>query len=221
MENGNAHEGGADVCTSYAHCAAFVTKEELIDRYGDKTAERILKKVGEAVAATAGEAVLYRGKPALALFHASSWQYTESSENVWGGKYPYLVSVSTPEEDSVSTVTVTEEALKRLFAHETAQEVSVGTAGRLTSEVGGTGRIAYLFYQGKGLTGKKVRSLLGLRSCDFEYQKTEEGWLFTVHGHGHGVGMSQYGANAMAVSGSDYQAILTHYYTGVTVEKAV
>jgi stage II sporulation protein D len=140
---------------------------------------------------------------------------------VWGGKHPYLVSVSTPEEDSVSTVTVTEEALKRLFAHETAQEVSVGTAGRLTSEAGSTGRIAYLFYQGKGLTGKKVRSLLGLRSCDFEYQKTEEGWLFTVHGHGHGVGMSQYGANAMAVSGSDYQAILTHYYTGVTVEKIV
>ena len=33
---------------------------------------------------------------------------------------------------------------------------------------------------------------------------------FTVHGYGHGVGMSQYGANAMARSGSDF-AILAHY----------
>ncbi len=221
MANGNTHEGGADVCTSYAHCAAFVSKTELTERYGDKTADRILAKVGEAVAATAGEAVTYGGEPALALFHASSWQYTESSENVWGGKLPYLVSVPTPEEDSISTVVVTEDALLRIFSHTSAVEVSVGTAGRLTSETNGTGRMAYLFYQGKGLTGKKVRSLLGLRSCDFEYQRAEDGWLFTVHGHGHGVGMSQYGANTMAVGGADYREILTHYYTGVVVERVV
>jgi len=221
MENGHTHEVDADVCTSYAHCAAFVSKEELTERYGSKTADRILKKIGEAVAATEGEVITYKGQPALALFHASSWQYTEASENVWGGKLPYLVSVSTPEADSISTVTVTEEALTRLFSHSSAQEVSVGVPGQLTSESNGTGRTAYLFYGGKGLTGKKVRSLLGLRSCDFEYEKTEDGWLFTVHGHGHGVGMSQYGANTMAVGGADYRDILTHYYTGVTVERGV
>ena len=30
--------------------------------------------------------------------------------------------------------------------------------------------------------------------------------------------MSQYGANQMAEEGADYREILTHYYTGVTVE---
>ncbi len=218
MKNGLTHEGGADVCTSYSHCAAFVTEEELVTKYGSKTADRITKKIREAVNATAGEIITYKGKPALALFHARSWQYTESSQNVWGGKLPYLVSVSTPEEDSISTVTVTDRDLKALFASSSAIEVTVGQAGLLTAEQNDTGRQAYLFYNNKGLKAKKLRSLLGLRSCDFTYEKTADGWLFTVHGHGHGVGMSQYGANAMAIAGSDYRTILTHYYTGVSLD---
>ena len=42
--------------------------------------------------------------------------------------------------------------------------------------------------------------------------------VFFVTGFGHGVGMSQYGANRMAREGADYVEILTHYYTGVSVE---
>jgi len=218
MKNGLTHEGGADVCTSYAHCAAFISEEELIAKYGEKTAERVLKKIREAVDATAGEVITYRGEPALALFHASSFGKTESSENVWGGKLPYLVSVSTPEEDSVSTVTVTEADLKALFTSSASVAVSSGKQGVLTSEKNDSGRQSVLYYGNAALKAKTIRSLLGLRSCDFAYKKTAEGWLFTVHGHGHGVGMSQYGANAMAIAGEDYKAILTHYYTGVTVE---
>ena len=45
-----------------------------------------------------------------------------------------------------------------------------------------------------------------------------DGVTFRVTGYGHGVGMSQYGANQMAKEGADYRTILTHYYTGVTVE---
>lgn len=37
-------------------------------------------------------------------------------------------------------------------------------------------------------------------------------------GNGHGVGMSQKGAQGMALQGSDYEGILKHYYTGVTIE---
>jgi len=32
------------------------------------------------------------------------------------------------------------------------------------------------------------------------------------------VGMSQYGANAMAVAGSTYQEILAHYYPGTELK---
>jgi stage II sporulation protein D len=37
-------------------------------------------------------------------------------------------------------------------------------------------------------------------------------------GFGHGLGMSQWGAQGMALAGSDYREILAHYYTGTTVE---
>ena len=36
----------------------------------------------------------------------------------------------------------------------------------------------------------------------------------TTRGFGHRVGMSQYGAQAMAQSGSTYDEILAHYYSG-------
>jgi stage II sporulation protein D len=39
-------------------------------------------------------------------------------------------------------------------------------------------------------------------------------------GSGHGVGMSQYGADGMALHGSDYRAILAHYYTGTALGQA-
>ena len=42
--------------------------------------------------------------------------------------------------------------------------------------------------------------------------------MFTVSGYGHRVGMSQYGAEAMARAGADFEEILLHYYTGVTLE---
>ena len=86
-------------------------------------------------------------------------------------------------------------------------------------EKNSSGRIDCLFYGGKGLKATKLRTGLGLRSCDFTYEKTEDGWIFTVHGYGHGVGMSQYGANDMAKNNKSYRDILTHYYTGAVLSK--
>ncbi|HEV3232705.1 MAG TPA: SpoIID/LytB domain-containing protein, partial [Candidatus Dormibacteraeota bacterium] len=41
--------------------------------------------------------------------------------------------------------------------------------------------------------------------------------LICGHGWGHGVGMSQFGALGMAQSGYGWQAILTHFYSGVSI----
>ena len=50
-------------------------------------------------------------------------------------------------------------------------------------------------------------------------------WLFSIparfdfvgKGFGHSVGMSQWGAQAMALGGADYETILKHYYTGIAL----
>ncbi|MBQ7103535.1 MAG: hypothetical protein IJN89_05700, partial [Anaerotignum sp.] len=43
-------------------------------------------------------------------------------------------------------------------------------------------------------------------------------FLFEGVGVGHGVGLSQKGAQAMAQMGYDYEDILYHYYTDITIE---
>ena len=45
-------------------------------------------------------------------------------------------------------------------------------------------------------------------------------FLVTGHGWGHGVGLCQVGAFGMAQSGSTYEGILRHYYTGINLDKA-
>ncbi len=40
---------------------------------------------------------------------------------------------------------------------------------------------------------------------------------FKGRGFGHSVGMSQWGAQGMALAGASYQQILTHYYTGIAL----
>ena len=44
------------------------------------------------------------------------------------------------------------------------------------------------------------------------------GFTITGAGYGHGVGMSQYGAQGMALDGYSAAQILTHYFTGTTVD---
>jgi stage II sporulation protein D len=48
----------------------------------------------------------------------------------------------------------------------------------------------------------------------------EEIYTIAGHGWGHLVGLSQYGAQAMAEAGSNYQEILAHYYGGLRPEPA-
>ncbi len=79
--------------------------------------------------------------------------------------------------------------------------------------VGATGRTDTL--RGEDLrltldpTGRKVRSTV----C--QIVPWGNGWAFlSGRGWGHGVGMCQYGAEGMARSGSDAEAILQYYYPG-------
>ena len=46
--------------------------------------------------------------------------------------------------------------------------------------------------------------------------KYENGkYTFNTLGSGHGVGMSQYGAQGMALKGASYKEILNHFYTSI------
>ena len=70
---------------------------------------------------------------------------------------------------------------------------------------------------GTSYSGTFLRSLLGLRSTAFSISTGEDTITITTKGYGHRVGMSQYGADAMAVTGSTWPEILAHYYPGTTL----
>ena len=57
---------------------------------------------------------------------------------------------------------------------------------------------------------------LGLRVTGYVYALPAT-FVFSGKGFGHGVGMSQWGAQGMALTGASYQQILAHYYQGTAL----
>jgi len=57
---------------------------------------------------------------------------------------------------------------------------------------------------------------IGLRVASYLYALPAT-FVFTGKGFGHGVGMSQWGAQGMALTGASAEQILAHYYRGTTV----
>ena len=176
---------------------------------------------------TDGEAVLYGGVPILAVFHSSSAGQTRGSGEVWVNDLPYLQAVDVAgtggqhpqllQPGGVHGGGVPGEAA--LAAHPEAdlsgrhERLAAKRRHGLRRQCGAPWTVG-----GVTVKGSTLRSILGLRSACFEWEVEDGKLVFFVTGYGHGVGMSQYGANQMAEEGADYREILTHYYTGVTVE---
>lgn len=58
------------------------------------------------------------------------------------------------------------------------------------------------------------RELVDLQLTSYDYVLPER-FVFSGRGYGHGVGLSQWGAQGMALAGYGYEDILKHYYTGI------
>lgn len=218
---GDKH-GQADVCTDYACCQAWTDDAALREKWGENY-DRYAQKIRSAVEETKGEYLSYEGKAVFAAFHSSSAGATEDCGAIWN-PLPYLVSVSSPETagdvpNYVSTLECAPIDFRDviLSAHPEA-DFSGDEAewvGELTRDA--SGRVKSALLGGVAVSGTQLRSLFSLRSTAFELEYTGGSFLFTVTGFGHGVGMSQYGARVLAENGSDYAAILAHYYPGTTL----
>ena len=79
------------------------------------------------------------------------------------------------------------------------------------------GRVDTIYVNNHKYKGTKFRTLLSLKSTDFEIKNINGKVIIHTKGYGHGVGMSQYGANGMALEGYKYNEIINHYYTDVKI----
>ena len=224
LQSGGNHGETADVCTDHTCCQAYLNAEAARANWGDRAAA-YEAKVESAVRETDGEAILYGGVPILAVFHSSSAGRTRAAGEVWVNDLPYLRPVDSPEPGDripnyYSRVEFPAEELKaKLLAAFPEADLSGGMEGWLKDPAADSaGNVGTVSVGGVAAKGTQVRAALGLRSACFTWEAQEGGMAFFVTGYGHGVGLSQYGASAMAAAGAGYREILTHYYTGVTVE---
>ena len=208
---------GAYICTDPSHCKGYLSKEEMTKRWGENFGE-YYEKIYDAVKSTEYETLIYDGKTANAVFHAISSGKTESAKDVWGSNIPYLVSTdSSFDKESrgyLSTVSVDIKEFRKALENMRPLITDTPSPEFERTESGGVKTVKLY---GTEFTGSEIRSLFSLRSVNFELEIGNE-VLFTVKGYGHGVGMSQYGAQQMALNGYSYKDILAHYYTGTTIK---
>lgn len=209
VERGDKHNGA--VCTDYACCQAYREPEDYVAKGG---AQERVDRLFEAVAQTSGQVLRYDGELISATYFASAGGSTEDARAVWGSSIPYLVAVESDDDDLAQTV--------RFQPKEFQGRLGVQLSGDPTQWFGeitytAGGGVDKMVIGGKTYSGVKLRSLLGLRSTVFAVTVTADEITFSTQGFGHRVGMSQYGAESMAVSGSLYTDILAHYYPGTTL----
>ena len=221
----NKKHDNADICDDSACCQAWVSKEERFARWEESVRESNWQKIEQAVNETKGKIITYEGKPINAFFHSNSGGKTEIPVNVWGGTgYPYLQVVETSGEDNYTqynseVVLSNEELLEKLKVNYSDISIDFNNNDDLKIlEYTDSGRVKTVKFGNHNLSGTETRSLLGLRSTNFEIIKENGNIKFSVKGYGHGVGMSQTGANTLAKEGKSYEDIINHFYIGVVIQ---
>ena len=204
-EYGSKHPD-ADVCTDSTCC----------QRYVNNTAGGYDSKIQKAVLATKGLILTYENQLIEATYFASSGGRTEDAVAVWGNDVPYLKSTESPEDEYIQQQVETRTLTVREFLDSLSLLAGSVDIHDITYTAGGG--VDMINICGTEFRGTQVRKLLNLPSTMFYITVIDDHVLITSKGHGHRVGMSQYGAEAMAVDGATYEEILLHYYLGTTLE---
>lgn len=215
----------ADICDSSNCCQAWLSKEDRLAKWEEEIREENWNKIVKSVNETNGKIITYNNEPINAFFHANSGGITETASEVWGGEnFPYLQVVQTLGEDGYqqysSEVSYTyEELIKKLEEQYSDIEIdSESDESIKILEYTQSGRVKTIKFGNHNLSGVETRTILGLKSTNFEITKLEGKILFNVKGYGHGVGMSQTGADSMAKDGNTAEDIVNHFYSNIEIK---
>ena len=192
----------------------YLDDDEMKKKWGKQYAQN-KQKIEEAIQETKGEVMTYRGEYISALFFSSSNGRTVNSEDYFTGEVAYLKSVDSHWDTSIDphntrSQTFTKQQLANIF-NVVPEQI------KITSHTS-SGYVDKVTINQKTYTGREIREKLSLPSSCFQIQFSSKGYTFITHGNGHGVGMSQYGAQAMALKNNNYQDILHHYYQNIEIE---
>lgn len=196
---------------------SYIDIDQMKNKWGNSF-NTYYNKIKNTVENTNEEYLSYNGNYIEALYHSTNNGKTESSLDVFGNYYPYLISVSSEYDKNASSYLRTINMPLDTISNKLGLSLNNDSVINILSYTDG-GNIKEININGNNFSGKKVRELLGLRSADFDISISDNNANITTRGYGHGVGMSQYGANGMANAGYSYKDILSHYYPGTTLTK--
>lgn len=209
---------GADISTDIEEAQAY-------------DADGVNDRIRQAVEETRGLVLNAGGELPYAWFHAHSGGLTARAKE--GLDYEkeepgYTQCVKGMENDEAPPETAHWEAAFTMdeviaAARDTGVKLDEVTNVSI-GERGECGRAKTLLISGKEVSAPAFRIAIGstkMRSCLLESLRVEDGKVqMRGRGYGHGVGMSQWGAYAMAKEGKTAEEIVTHYFAGVTIDKA-
>ncbi|HHW69656.1 MAG TPA: stage II sporulation protein D [Tenericutes bacterium] len=182
--------------------------------------DKYYNKVKQAVESTEGMYIMYNNEYINAVYFSTSNGYTEDAKQVWNNYYPYLVSVESSWDKTASSYIRTVEKTYQEVYNILGIDVNVDSDIYIIDR-NSSGRVNEIQLSNNRYTGLEIRNLFGLRSADFDIEKTDTGLKFTTRGYGHGVGFSQYGANGMAKEGYNFRQIIKHYYKNIEIKTIV
>lgn len=179
------------------------------------------EKVNQAVLATENQVITYDSQPITPTFFSMSNGYTENAEDYWGNELPYLKKVESKWEESLPNFIEQKVFTKVELNQALGLAIPQNETTNIKMQRTNSERVNKIEFDDVVFTGKDIREKLNLRSSDFSIQQKNDHFVFTTKGFGHGVGMSQYGANGMALEGNTYEDILHHYYQNIELESIV
>jgi len=214
---GKGKHEGANLCTDSSCCQGFMDIQLYVSKGGR---QEDVEKIRNAVHSTAGEVLTYEGDFIEATYFSCSGGVTEDAVAVWGTDVPYLKSVVSPGEENAAHYTDTVYFSAEDFEAKLGLDLK-GSPIQWFSAVTYTngGGVESMTIGGEVFSGTQLRKMLDLRSTAFTVTVQENTIAIETRGYGHRVGMSQYGADAMAASGSTYPEILAYYYQGTELTR--
>lgn len=210
-----------------------VFTKQLLSYYSDQELEEIwgvnqyafnYSKIKRAVEETDQQVILYQGELIDAIFHSTSIGRTRPALEVWGEDIPYLKSAESLEDINASTYLHNYNFSYNVFSQilmANHNDIVISEELLLEMQIierSTSGYVLKLQVGNKIFTGEEFRRLFDLASSCFSMTVVNNQINLVCKGMGHGVGMSQVGANTMALEGADYEEIIAHYYQDVQIE---
>lgn len=218
----------------------YLTIEDQIALWGDKNYEKYAERFKQAVVDTAGTVVEKEDSLIMALYHEVSIGKTASALEILGDDISYLQSVESSQDVEakhyMNLVTYTWEELGMAASNQGEETIQQDMSGQTeeTGEEMGTaegvqnipisveestenGFVKKLLVNGIPYTGEEAMQQFGLSSTNFYVEQIENGVRFICLGKGNCLGVSQYGANRMALDGKSAKEIIKYYYQDVSL----